>query len=216
MLKRGHSFAGQGVAICTDHGELARAFAAFAVANARDMRDAAHDRYVVQAHVAGSVQYFHAVAWQGELIAGWALEKLVANPAPTGPPTMTRYFSGTGLRQIAADLARGLGMSGLFFAEFIVDAATGTPCLLEINRRVSPATHRSALHDVDVCAALFGALEGTASRSRTALDAAEEGIIVHFPQEWLRDPHSPHLRQYPSDTPWDEPELLAALLRLRH
>ena len=40
--------------------------------------------------------------------------------------------------------------------------------------------------------------------------------MVHFPQEWLRDPQSPHLAQHPSDVPWDEPELLEALLKLRH
>jgi hypothetical protein len=171
---------------------------------------------LLQAYLAGPVQYFHAVAWQGKLIAGWGLEKLIADPAPTGPPTVTRFFPGMELRQIAAELARGLGISGLFFAEFIVDAATGRPCLLEINRRVSPATHRGALRNVDLCAALFEALEGSASKSRTALDAEEEGISVHFPQEWLRDPNSPYLRQYPSDVPWDEPELLEALLKLRN
>ena len=216
VLKRAHGFAGHGVAICASGGELAQAFDAFAVADAEDMHEATRGRYLLQAHVAGPVQYFHAVAWQGELIAGWALEKLLANPAPKGPPTMTRYFPGPGLRKIAADLARGFGINGLFFAEFIVDAATGTPCLLEINRRVSPATHRGVLQNVDLCAALFGALDGTASKSRTALDPEEEGITVHFPQEWLRDPQSPHLHHYPLDVPWDEPELIEALLKLRH
>ena len=216
VLKNGHGFAGQGVAICADRGELARAFEAFATADAQDIAESTGERYLLQAHVTGPVQYFHAVAWQGEIIAGWSLEKLLAHPAPTGPPTMTRYFAGAGLRKIAADLARGFGISGLFFAEFIVDPATGAPCLLEINRRVSPATHRGALHGVDPCAALFGALEGTASKSRTALDPAEEGCTVHFPQEWLRDPGSPHLSQYPSDVPWDEPVLLETLLRLRN
>ena len=113
-----------------------------------------------------------------------------------------RYFPGKVLRQITADLARGFGISGLFFAEFIVDEAIGRPCLLEINRRVSPATHRGALRNVNLCAALYAALEGAHSQSRAALDAEEEGVSVHFPQEWLRDPYSTYLRQYPSDVPW--------------
>lgn len=216
VLKRAHGFAGQGVAICADQRELAGAFDAFAAADAQDVRETTGKRYLLQAHVAGPVRYFHAVAWRGEILAGWALEKLVAHPAPTGPPTMTRYFSGTELRRTATDLARGFGISGFFFAEFIVDPATGAPFLLEINRRVSPATHRGALYNVDPCAALFGALEGTAMKSRAALDPEEEGITVHFPQEWLRDPGSPQLSQYPVDVPWDEPVLLEALLKLRH
>ncbi|HSQ82591.1 MAG TPA: hypothetical protein VLU54_15910 [Casimicrobiaceae bacterium] len=215
VLKRGHGFAGQGVAICTDRGELASAFDAFVAANAQDAHESGGTRLLLQAQVTGQVQHFHATAWRGEIVAGWALDKLIAHPAPTGPSTMTRYYAGPGLRRIAADLARGFGISGLFFAEFIVDPATGAPCLLEINRRVSPATHRGALYDVDLCAALFSALEGTASKSRTALDPAEEGITVHFPQEWLRDPESPHLSEHPSDVPWDEPVLLEALLNLR-
>ena len=216
VLKRSHGFAGEGVALCADRDELERAFAAFALANAHEIREAATDRYLLQAHVTGSVRLFHAVAWQGELIAGWALEKLVVHPAPTGASTVTRYSCGAELRRIVAELARGCGISGIFFAEFIVDAASGTTYLLEINRRVGPATHQGALRNVDLCAALFSALAGTASTSRTALDAEEEGIIVNFPQEWLRDPQSPYLYQYPSDLPWDEPELFKALFELGH
>ena len=215
VLKRAHAFAGQGVAICASEADLARAISAFGLADARDRRRATPSRYLAQAHVGGPVRYFHAAAWQGELLAGFALEKLVANPAPTGPPTITRYFAGSDLRRIAGALARGFGISGLFFAEFISDATTGAPLLIEINRRVSPATHRGAERNVDLCAALHAALAESASRSRAALDAGEEGIVAHFPQEWLRDPDSPHLRKYPADVPWDEPELLQALLKLR-
>lgn len=213
VLKRAHGFAGQGVAICTERESLVRAFAAFAAAEAADIGDGGPPRYLLQAYVSGSVQYFHAAAWQGQLLAGFALEKLIAHPAPCGPPTMTRYFAGDALRKTAASLARSLGISGLFFAEFIVEDETGVHPLLEINRRVSPATHRGAARDVDLCAALYGAITGEPSTSRCALEAGEEGITVHFPQEWLRDPQSPHLGEHPSDIPWDEPALFRALLR---
>lgn len=215
VLKRAHAFAGHGVAICMNGAEAARAIGAFALADARELRRPTRPRYLAQVHVTGPVRYFHAVAWRGELLAGFALEKLVANPAPTGPPTMTRYFAGDDLRRITANLARRFGISGLFFAEFICDARTNVPLLIEMNRRVSPATHRGAQWNVDLCAALFAALAGSSAASRTALDAGEEGIVVHFPQEWLRDAESRDLQQYPADVPWDEPELLQALLALR-
>jgi hypothetical protein len=91
-----------------------------------------------------------------------------------------------------------------------VDPATADPLFLEINRRVRPARHRGEARNVDLCAALYAAVHGTASSSRSSLDAGEEGISVHFPQEWLRDLDSPWLRAYPSDVPWDEPELFEA------
>jgi len=39
---------------------------------------------------------------------------------------------------------------------------------------------------------------------------------AHFPQEWLRDDASRWLREYPVDVPWDEPELIEAMLALRN
>ena len=53
-------------------------------------------------------------------------------------------------------------------------------------------------------------------RSRADFDDGEEGIAVWFPEEWLRDPASPYLREYPVDVPWDEPELIEAFLGMRH
>jgi predicted ATP-grasp superfamily ATP-dependent carboligase len=214
IVKRGHGFAGQGVAICANRSEITRALEAFADADANDPLGGSNGRFLLQTFVAGSVQYFHAVAWRGQLLAGWALEKLVANPSPMGPPTVTRYFSSSQLRAIAGALARQMGISGFFFAEFIIDPESGTPLLLEINRRVSPATHRGEARNVDLSAALFAALHQEPSRSRATLNDGEEGITVHFPQEWLRDPLSPYLTRYPSDVPWDEPELLAGLVGL--
>lgn len=215
VLKRGHGFAGQGVVICADRSEIARAFAGLASADAEDSLGASGGRYLIQAYVHGPIQYFHAAAWRGDLVAGWALEKLIANPAPMGPPTVTRYFRSPALREVALTLAKSMGISGLFFAEFIVDPRSGAPLLLEINRRVSPATHRGEARNVDFCAALYAAIHGTASTSRSELGDGEEGISVHFPQEWLRNPDSHYLGQYPSDVPWDEPDLMEAFLAMR-
>src|SRR6185436_854417 len=82
VLKRGHGFAGQGVAICNTRPELVAALARFTAINRADPLESAANRHLLQTYVAGRIQYFHAVAWKGALRAGWALEKLVANPAP--------------------------------------------------------------------------------------------------------------------------------------
>jgi predicted ATP-grasp superfamily ATP-dependent carboligase len=216
VLKRGHGFAGQGVAICNARAELGEALARFSAMNRADPLEPGASRHLLQGYVAGRIQYFHAVAWNGTLRAGWALEKLVAHPHPTGPPTVTRYFHSSRLESITRTLIAGLGMSGFLFAEFIVDDKTGEPYLLEVNRRVSPATHRGEARNVDLCAALFAAVNDSPPASRSRLDDGEEGISVHFPQEWLRDPDSRWLAEHPSDVPWDEPELLAAMLAMRH
>jgi hypothetical protein len=53
------------------------------------------------------------------------------------------------------------------------------------------------------------------SPSRAGLDPGDERVFVQFPGEWLRDPQSRWLRQYPVDVPWDDPDLLDAMLTLR-
>lgn len=217
VVKRAHGFAGQGVAICADRASLGDAFARLAEDERRDGIEASagHPAFVVQPLVRGPTQYYMGVAWQGRLLAGYAGEKVVAHPEPNGPPTVARYFRSPRLREITSRLLRGFSVSGFFVAEFRLDEATGEPLLLELTRRISPVTHRSADRNVDLCAALHAELSGTVSPSRIDLDDGETGYVVFFPGEWLRDPQSAWLRQQPVDVPWDEPELVAALMRLR-
>jgi hypothetical protein len=218
VVKRRHGFAGQGVAICSDRNDVVLALTAFAAADAQDLGDptAGEARYLAQAHLAGKTQYFQGVAWGGRLLAGYAGEKVVANPEPTGPPTVTRYFRSPRLRAMTEQLVAGFGMAGFFVVEFRTDERTQDVHLIEINRRISPATHLGAARNVDFCATLIAALEATASTSRPDLDEGEGGITVYFPGEWLRDPESRYLRDFPVDVPWDEPEMIEALLALRH
>jgi len=218
VVKRRHGFAGQGVAICGDRKDVARALATFAAADAQDLVDpaAGQAQYLVQAHLPGRTQYFQGAAWNGRLLAGYAGEKIIANPEPTVPPTVTRYFRSPRLRAITEQLVVGFGMAGSFFVEFRTDERTQDVHLIEVNRRISPATHLGAMRNVDFCAALYAAVQGTASTSRPDLGEGEEGTAVFFPGEWLRDPESRYLREYPVDVPWDEPELIEAMLALRH
>jgi hypothetical protein len=215
VLKRAHGFAGQGVAICANRDELLLALAQFNQPDQLDLGESRPARHLIQAHVPGRVQYYLATAWKGDLLAGWASEKVVANPEPTGPPTVSRHFRSPGLARIAASLVAGLGISGHFFAEFIIADGTGEPHLLEINRRITPGSHRGRARNVDQWAALYARLQGTAPTSRTELDEGEEGLTVWFPEEMRRDPQSRYLREHPVDVPWDEPEVLEALLAMR-
>ncbi len=76
--------------------------------------------------------------------------------------------------------------------------------------------HRGSAIGVDHCAALHAAIDGVPVTTRRDLDDGEQHFTVHFPQEWLRDPGSDWLRGHPVDVPWDEPELIEAMLAMRH
>ena len=214
VLKRSHSSAGDGVAVCADPYALQRDFAQLLAGATLDLNDTDTKRLIVQAFIPGRTQYYNATAWRGSLLCGFTVDKLEG--APRGPASVVRYSHSPELQQSVTKLIAGFGVTGLFVPEYIAHERTGVPYLVEINRRITPGTHRGGYIDVGAGAALFAAVEGVPSKSRTRLDDGEERIFVSFPHEWLRDPQSEYLRKYPVDVPWDEPELIEAMLALRH
>lgn len=216
VIKRSHSTGGKGVAICENREELLQAFSELAQPSPLDFERPARARLLVQRHIVGRVRFYPCSAWKGVLLAGMAGDRLVAHPEPKGPATVLRYTRSPEVRDIAAKLVRGLGMSGLFSFECTIEDGTGLAWLLEINRRVGPGNHHGSRYDVDQCAALHAAMLDLPSPTREQLDPDQAETLVQFPQEWLRDPGSDWLRKYPVDVPWDEPELIEAFLALRH
>lgn len=208
VIKRSHSTAGEGVALCADQGMVAREFARLMAMPALDLDDLAAGRIVLQEFIAGKIHFYTAVAWRGALVSGVAVEKIEGELK--GPTSAVRYFASPQMHAATARLTAGLGITGIFSPEFIVDPAGGEPYLLEINRRISHGTHRGARINVDAGAALYAAMHGTAA-PRGQLAPGEEHFCAHFPHEWIRDPQSPLLRRLPVDVPWDEPELARAL-----
>lgn len=210
VLKRSHSSAGQGVAICSDRGELLREFATLSRPEMLNLGDARDGFLLVQAHIPGRAHYHNSVAWKGVLLAGQASIQLAA--IPRGPASVTRYYRSPELRTISATLAAGFGITGIYVPEFIVHEVTQVPYLIEVNRRMTQGTHRGATFNVNLGAALYAAVHGLPSATRADLEPGEEYIVVHFPLEWMRDPKSSYLRDYPVDVPWDEPELVEAIV----
>lgn len=215
VLKRSHGAAGEWVAIVSDPIELARTYARFAAAKTVDLEGQGDASILVQAFIVGKVFSQAMTAWQGTVLAGFVREKLVTH-SPLGPATVARCVRMPEIRQFSDQLAVGLGMSGFFGIEYIVDAVTGEAYLLEINRRATPATHLGSMIGIELCAALYAAVNGQPMSGRHDLDPGEEHFIAHFPQEWLRDPQSRYLRDFRIDAPWDDPEVMEAMLTLRN
>ena len=213
VLKRGHSTAGEGVAICSDAAQIAEAFVKLTRGDPTGLPEAQVGRLLAQAYIPGKIRYYAGVAWKGALVSGVAVEKLAGEPK--GPSSVSRYFRSDELRDFSARLARGFEMTGILAPEFAIDARTGMAYLLELNRRMTHGTHRGEAFGVDTGAALFAAVTGTPASTRADLDEGEEHLCVHFPGEWLRDPQSSWLTDHPVDVPWDEPELLEAMIALR-
>jgi predicted ATP-grasp superfamily ATP-dependent carboligase len=215
VLKRNHSTAGDGVEIVDTRDQLAPSFAALTNPKESALVDSLGNQFLIQQRIPGNIHYENTAAWQGTRIGGFAVERLQYAELK-GPAAVIRCYHSAEISDFSSKLVRGFGMTGLFASEFVVHRDTGKAYLLEINRRLTPGMHVGTRVNVDLCVALYSAAHGIASTTRREMDPGDEWINVHFPQEWLRDPESSFLRDYPVDVPWDEPELIKAMLAMRH
>ncbi|HEX4524018.1 MAG TPA: hypothetical protein VH704_10900 [Casimicrobiaceae bacterium] len=215
VLKRDHSTAGEGVAIVDSSDEVAAAFEHLARPDLSDPAAAATGTVLIQALIDGDVHYENTAAWNGRRVGGFAVHRLEYADDVKGPAAVIRCYRSDEICDFSAKLVRGFGMTGLFATEYIVERTSGDAYLLEVNRRMTPGLHVGSRIGVDLCAALHCAMQGVAPTTRIGLDDGEEHLNIHFPQEWLRDPRSHYLRNHPVDIPWDEPELIKAMLARR-
>jgi len=214
VLKRDHSTAGEGVEIVEGPDQLARSLATLAGTGRPMLADAAPARFLIQARIPGTIHYENTAAWRGTRIGGFAVERL-RYAEIKGPATVIRCYHSVEIRDFSSRLVQGFGMTGLFATEYLVHQDTGEAYLLEINRRLTPGMHVGSRMNVDLCALLYSEMHGTPLTTRRDPDAGDQWVNVHFPQEWLRDPASPYLRDHPVDVPWEEPGLIEAMLAMR-
>jgi hypothetical protein len=171
-------------------------------------------RYVVQRWIDGDVVNRASLAWNGKEIAGFTRGRLATHPGPLGPASVVEFAGIPTVTEATRALFALVGMHGLVGTQYIVDAQTRVPYLIEVNRRMLPATHAGALVGVDLAAALFAAVSGAQWTGPTDLPPGPGLRLALFPQEWYRDMGSTWLHTLPSDAPWEDPYLLAAMLKL--
>jgi hypothetical protein len=204
--------ASEGVAVCTSADAVRAAVAAL------PREDGAWPQRskcaLVQRFLTGIQCNRAAVAWEGREMAGFTRIAERRYPNALGPGSVTRYRRMPAVADANRRLLEQLGVTGFASTLYIVDPATGTPHLIEINRRMTPATHTGRLVGVDLAAAFAACAVGSPYTGPTDLPDGPERVLALFPQEWLRDPYSDDLHRFPTDTPFDDPDLLRALIDL--
>ena len=216
VLKRRFGFAGEGVAVVSTQEELVDAAQRLLRPDQLDLGVHREPRLIVQAFITGPYRSQALVARRGEPLAGFGWERHVATRPVKGQTSVLRFVRSPETRAYSETLCRGFGIDGFFNVQFVIDERTGDAYLLEINRRIVTHTHLGERVGKDLGRALMGALEGKHAEASPSADEDVEGTVVVFPREWLRDPGSRYLEEFPSDVPWDEPELFAAMLAMRH
>jgi ATP-grasp domain len=165
---------------------------------------------VVQSHIVGRPANCAVACWNGELLAGLAVE-VIAAQGVTGSATVVRAVEGSEMILAASRLARRLSLSGFFGLDFMIEDGTRDLYLIEMNPRCTPLSHLSLGPRRDLVAALNSRLEGDETPDSPAV--TQNDTIAYFPQAWHWDPDSNLLKTSFCDVPSEEPELVKELLR---
>jgi carbamoyl-phosphate synthase large subunit len=207
VLKAEESFAGLGVSICNGSEALDAALTRLVSKNAQALANGV----LLQSFVPGKTAMRALVAWRGQVLAGLSAIKVETHPGPTGPSSVVEFIEQPEMMKTVQQMIAALGYSGFASLDFILDSA-GKAHLLEMNARPTPICHLGHYLGQDLCLRLYDAVAG-----KIGTDGDPAGLpkkVVLFPQEWVRDPHSPHLNEAFHDIPWEDPDLVEALVIL--
>jgi hypothetical protein len=212
ILRQMFGSGGRGAAHCVSAAGIQAALAAFPGPDAWSPHGV--QRLVVQRWIDGDVVNRASCAWQGQELAGFTRGRLATHPGPLGPGSVVEFAGIPAVTEATRALFKLVGMHGPVGTQFIVDKSTRIPHLIEVNRRMLPATHAGALVGVDLAAALFAAVSGTPWSGPSDLPPGPGLRLAQFPQEWYRDVNSAWLRTLPTDAPWQDPQLLSAMFKV--
>jgi len=169
-------------------------------------------RYAVsaQSFIEGHEATSTVACWEGKVLAGLHFE-VINKRSSAGPATVVRLIEHPEMPAAVEKMVRRLNLSGLHGFDFMLEAATGNPYLVEINPRITQVGHLALGPGRDLAGALFAALSGGPVLATAKVTDNE--VITLFPQEWMRDPASAFIQSGYHDVPWDEPELVRACVQ---
>ena len=162
-----------------------------------------------QGYVDGWPANIGVACWQGEVLAATCAEA-VATTSATGPSTVARIIHNPEMIDAATRIVKALGLSGMIGFDFMIEAATGAALLIEMNPRNTPICAIRLGPGRDLAGALVARLSGRPICDRPA--RTERDVVVFFPDTWQEDPGSHFLHSGYHDVPWDQPDLLRALM----
>jgi ATP-grasp domain-containing protein len=224
ILKRENTYGGMGCIVCRSETQIRLAIAKLRVASLLRRGKSSTEKFrppevhplreafIAQRFHEGPLAFATCVASNGNLVSGLAVIAEQVHPTPIGASTVICTLERPDLLEISAKLIEATGCSGFVGVDFILDATTGQPYLLEINARVTPLCQAAALLGTDLCAAFAESFTGIPAgmSPRPTTDR-----IALFPGEWLRDPLSPNLKTAYHDVPIDDEALIACARRRR-
>lgn len=201
VIKMPVGMAGLTVRVCPDPRSAAAAIAELASCTLPPF--VPQGPLMVQQHVRGHPASFAFVALDGRMLDGFAYR-----PRQTigegGPASVVERIHHAEIEQVTRRLVSHFGFTGFGGFDFMLDAESGAPYLLEMNPRLTIAGPLGEAFGHDLVRALHAAVTGADAPPVTG----GQDVVAVFPHEWWRSADSPHLRRHFTDIPWADASLL--------
>ncbi len=166
--------------------------------------------YVVQRFVEGKVCSVVLSGMTGKVAGAFCYAKFITD-REHGMSSVITHEDRADIIADAWALYESCGFSGYISIDYIVEDG-GRGYLLEINRGISGKSHLTCF-GVDLTASLLAMMRG---QTPAAAAPKTHDCVACFPIEWARDPASPYLMSALHDVPWDDPDVLAAMIAAMH
>jgi hypothetical protein len=204
VLKSERTQNGQGVVVCETPQALAEACLRYPLEEG--------GYWQVQRYLGGAVFRCSFSSWNGRVLASFVGEQLHSRyDNPFAAPTVVRLTDRVQISDTVARLVKHWGMSGYAGFDFLYDPERDVFCAIDFNPRINSLSHLGWLGGLDLTAALAAEISQNPSETGPPTPDGQR-IATIFPYEWLRDPSSPYLKSCASDAPWDDPQLMKAVV----
>jgi hypothetical protein len=167
---------------------------------------------IAQCLIVGRPANCAVVCWQGEVLAGIAVEVIRAD-GPRHPANVVKVVEGEEMLEAAHRIARRLRLSGFFGFDFMIEAGTGSTYLIEMNPRCTPPCSLCLGEGRDLVAEIWAKLTQQPVLCREPI--TQKTRIAYFPQALRRSSDSRDISELYSaylDIPGGNPELIHELL----
>ena len=163
----------------------------------------------VQEFIPGRPANSMLVCWQGELLSLISVV-VVAAEGPTGAATIVRVIQNEEMKRVAQLIASRLQLSGFCGLDFIMEAGTDAPYLIEMNPRCTQLGHLDLGSDGCLAGVLSAVLRSEPPPQ--AQNPIRDKKIALFPQALAAgDVCRPYIDASFHDVPVEEPRLVSEL-----
>jgi ATP-grasp domain len=175
------------------------------------MRNSQSDREIIaQAFVRGQPANSMFACRQGKVLS-MVCVAVVVSDGPIGAATIIRRISNESMSKAAELLAARLQLTGFYGLDFIIESATDTPYLIEMNPRCTQLGHLEYPDQGSLAGVFSAALRNESPPA--PIRPISNATIALFPQAGaVRLARQQYIDSSYYDVPWDEPQLVRELL----